>query len=86
MLTYDYRCTDCQHAFEIIRSIKDKAAVLCPLCANANTDRVFLRAPAIITGNSGRSDSPLHGVPNAEKMSRAADQTVNKVMKDMGKS
>jgi len=86
MLTYDFGCSDCQHVFEIIRSIRDDTAVLCLQCGSGKTNRLFLRAPAIITRHSGRADSPLQSVPNAEKMTQAADQTVSKVMKDMGMS
>lgn len=86
MLTYDYDCSDCKHAFQIVRSIKDDTRVLCPQCGKGKTNRLFLCAPAIITRHSGRADSLLNSTPNAENMSQAADRTVNKVMKDMGMS
>ena len=32
MPTYEYRCSACQHQFEIVQSIKDDALTTCPEC------------------------------------------------------
>jgi len=86
MLSYDFGCKSCQLVFEIFRSIKDDSPVLCPRCKCDDTLRLFLQAPAILTGNASRSDTALDAVPGADSRRRAADRTINKVLKDMGRS
>lgn len=35
MPTYSYRCTDCDHEFEIVQAITDGALTTCPQCQGA---------------------------------------------------
>ena len=35
MPTYDYRCRDCDHAFEIQQSFSDDALTVCPQCGGS---------------------------------------------------
>ena len=86
MLSYDFGCRSCQHVFEIFRSIKDDSPVVCTRCQCDETVRLFLQAPAILTGNSSRRETALDAVPGADSRRRAADRTINKVLKDMGRS
>jgi putative FmdB family regulatory protein len=32
MPTYSYKCTECQHAFDIVQSIADASLTACPNC------------------------------------------------------
>lgn len=32
MPTYEYRCTQCEHQFEVFQSIKDEPVKTCPRC------------------------------------------------------
>lgn len=34
MPTYDYRCTECGHHFEVFHGIRDKTVQLCPKCGS----------------------------------------------------
>ena len=48
MPTYDYRCNDCNHEFEMFQSIKAEAHKDCPQCgANGSVERL------ISAGNGG---------------------------------
>ena len=40
MPTYDYRCRDCGHEFEIQQSFSDDALTVCPVC-QGNLRKVF---------------------------------------------
>jgi putative FmdB family regulatory protein len=33
MPTYSYKCTECEHAFDIVQSINDGALTACPACS-----------------------------------------------------
>lgn len=33
MPTYSYKCTECQHAFDVVQSIHDVALSACPSCS-----------------------------------------------------
>ncbi|MDZ7272065.1 MAG: zinc ribbon domain-containing protein [candidate division KSB1 bacterium] len=35
MPTYEYRCTQCEHMFEVFQSIKDEPVKTCPMCGGA---------------------------------------------------
>lgn len=85
MITYDYLCNACNDRFELLRSIRDESPVSCPRCASGAVERVFTQAPVLLGARSGKADSPLGAVSNADSMQRAADRTVNKVLKDMGR-
>ena len=40
MPTYDYKCSDCGHEFEVFQSIKDNPVKVCPVC-NAGVQRII---------------------------------------------
>ena len=51
MITYDYECAACDHAFSIEQSIKDDALSKCPSCKKKKLQRVILEAPiAFVVG------------------------------------
>ena len=41
MPTYEYKCGACDHGFEIVQSMKDKAKRKCPECGKHKLKRVF---------------------------------------------
>lgn len=46
MPVYDYRCPACQHAFDALRSVADRATAPCPECGE-NADQKIWKAAAI---------------------------------------
>lgn len=57
MPTYQYACTSCDHAFEIVQSFADDALTVCPEC-DGNLRKVF-NAVGVVFKGSGfyRNDS-----------------------------
>lgn len=41
MVTYEYKCTICQHQFEHRKSIKDKHLEICPACNQFSLETVI---------------------------------------------
>ena len=63
MPTYDYRCTKCEHEWELFQSIKAEPEKKCPECGKRTAKRVIGAGAGIIFKGSGfyltdyRSDS-----------------------------
>jgi putative FmdB family regulatory protein len=55
--TYQYRCTECGHAFEAVQSFSDEALTDCPVCTGRL--RKFFSSVGIVFKGSGfyRTDS-----------------------------
>ena len=63
MPTYQYRCTECGHAFEQFQSFTDDALTVCPECSG-RLRKVF-NAVGVVFKGSGfyRTDSRAKGTP-----------------------
>jgi putative FmdB family regulatory protein len=61
--TYQYRCTECGHAFEQFQSFTDDALTVCPECSG-RLRKVF-NAVGVVFKGSGfyRTDSRAKGTP-----------------------
>ena len=61
MPTYQYRCTECDHAFEEFQSFTDDALTVCPVCGG-RLRKVF-NAVGVVFKGSGfyRTDSRSNG-------------------------
>ncbi len=63
MPTYDYRCLECGHEFELFQSMTDKVKRKCPECSRPTLKRLIGTGGAVIFKGSGfyetdyRSDS-----------------------------
>ena len=53
MPTYQYECDACQHAFEILQSMKDKKLQKCPKCGKLKLQRLIGTGSGIIFKGSG---------------------------------
>ena len=84
MPTYDYRCNNCEHTWELFQSIKAKPVRKCPECGKSSAKRVIGPGAAVIFKGSGfyqtdyRSDSYKKGA--------AADKKDKSPSKSEGKS
>lgn len=57
MPTYDYACTHCDHAFEVVQSFSDDAMTECPEC-NGRLRKVFGSVGVVFKGSGFyRNDS-----------------------------
>lgn len=57
MLTYEYKCEDCDHEFEVERRIADDSEEICPKCGSKHTFRCISSGEFVLKGggwfNSG---------------------------------
>jgi putative FmdB family regulatory protein len=53
MPTYDYRCSKCDHAWELFQSIKAEPVKKCPACGKQGAKRVISAGGGVIFRGSG---------------------------------
>ena len=83
MPTYDMVCTECQHIFEIRRSMKEVSPIPCAQCGGTTRHRISTMTT--FTRNIDHPDSPLDDLPNAEKMRKQADWSIRRALDKMNK-
>jgi len=58
MPTYEYRCQDCGHVFEVFATFKQKAAGLQPECPQCRSKRVRQAFGSVMLVRDGRGGIP----------------------------
>lgn len=53
MPTYDYRCVNCQHEFELFQSMTESAKRKCPKCGKNALERLIGTGAAVLFKGSG---------------------------------
>jgi len=53
MPTYEYRCNECNHEFEVFQSIKSDPVKECPSCGRLSVERIISSGGAVIFKGSG---------------------------------
>jgi len=53
MPTYDYRCAQCAHEFELFQSMKDPVKRKCPECGKPALERLIGTGAAVLFKGSG---------------------------------
>ena len=53
MPTYEYKCSDCGHEFEIIQSMKDEPLKKCPNCGKNKLRKIISGGVGVIFKGSG---------------------------------
>lgn len=77
MPTYDYRCTECEHTFELFHSMKDKPKRKCPACGKNALERLIGTGAGVLFKGSGfyetdyRSSSYKKGAEAEKKSSES---------------
>jgi putative FmdB family regulatory protein len=84
MPTYEYRCKDCNHKFEIFLSYQEyeNAPVSCPACSGMNPERI-IRPVRISRTEQARLDSLTD--PGLLDSLDDDPQTLGKMMRDMSR-
>jgi putative FmdB family regulatory protein len=62
-MTYEFRCKDCDHGFEVQATIAEKEAGLKPLCPNCGSQNTVQRFSSfgMFRGNGGTLGAPTCG-------------------------
>jgi len=53
MPTYDYKCKECDHLFEVLQGINDDKFTKCPECSKESLQRLIGRGGMIVFKGSG---------------------------------
>lgn len=53
MPTYEYRCSGCNHTFEVFQSITAEPITVCPVCNEATVERILTGGSGLIFKGSG---------------------------------
>jgi putative FmdB family regulatory protein len=80
MPTYEYKCSACDHHFEIIQSIKDEPLKICPNCGEETLRKLISGGAALIFKGSGfyltdYKNKPDSGNKTSEKSKSTATNT-----------
>ncbi len=76
MPTYEYKCKDCDHQFDVVQSFSDDALTTCPNCRKKALRKVFSPVGIVLKGsgfykNDSRSGN---GKSSASSTSTTADK------------
>lgn len=69
MPTYQYECSGCGHAFEILQSMLEKKLSRCPHCAQRTLKRLIGTGSGIIFKGSGFYETDYKRKESPEKVS-----------------
>lgn len=68
MPTYDYKCLECSHTFEVFQSMKERPLEKCPKCGGKIKRLIGPGAGPIFKGKGFyQTDYKNSGKPNSEK-------------------
>ena len=81
MPTYEYKCKDCGHQFDIVQSFSDDALTKCPSCKKKALRKVFSPVGIVLKGSGfyktdsrsskGKSAASTNGSFSSEKSDKA---------------
>ncbi len=77
MPTYDYRCQECGHEFELFQSMTDRVKRKCPECSQPKLKRLIGAGGAVIFKGSGFYETDYR----SESYKKAADADKKKTEK-----
>jgi len=83
MPTYEYRCRNCGHTFDVVQAMSDEALTVCPVCGG-ELRKVFA-APAISFKGSGFYATD-HGKKSKSTGERSGEKTGEKPAASSGSS
>jgi len=80
MPTYDYRCSACEHEFELFQSMSAPVKRTCPQCGKKALERLIGTGGAVLFKGSGfyqtdyRTDSYKKGAEKEQKAAKPASE------------
>ena len=72
MPTYEYRCKDCAHEFDVVQSFSDAALTECPSCGG-NLRKVFGNVGITFKGSGFYKTDSRSGTGNGSKSDKKTD-------------
>jgi len=84
MPTYDYRCKNCEHEFELFQNMSDRVKRKCPECGKNTLERLIGTGAAVIFKGSGFYETDYRS--ESYKKAAKADSEKKKSTSESGKS
>ena len=81
MPTYEYKCGNCEHTFELFQSITAKPSKKCPSCGKNKAQRLIGTGAGIIFKGSGFYETDYR----SDSYKKAAENEKGKPKSDKGK-
>ncbi len=82
MPTYDYKCENCNNAFEFFQSMKEDPITLCPQCGHNSLKKMVSLPAGLIFKGTGfyltdykKKNSSPSVINNAQDNSKSSEQT-----------
>ena len=72
MPTYEYRCDQCDHAFEVFQRISDEPVRVCPECGKRRVRRLISSGGGIVFKGSGFYATDYPKTPRPKEDSKEA--------------
>jgi putative FmdB family regulatory protein len=83
MPTYEYRCRDCGHTFDVVQAMSDETLTVCPVCGGA-LRKVF--APPAISFKGSGFYATDHGKKSKSTSEKTGEKTGEKTAASTGSS
>ena len=82
MPTYQYACTDCDHAFDLVQRFSDNSLTVCPEC-EGRLRKIFNAVGVVFKGsgfyrNDSRADASANSASGSEKSKPSKDSSGSK--------
>ncbi|MFN7397077.1 MAG: FmdB family zinc ribbon protein [bacterium] len=76
MPTYDYRCTNCRHTWELLQPMSAKPVTLCPACGQKTAERLIGMGAAVVFKGGGfyQTDYRSEGYKKAAEADKKASE------------
>ena len=80
MPTYEYKCKDCDHQFDVVQSFSDDALTTCPNCRKKALRKVFSPVGIVLKGsgfykNDSRSGNGKSSASSTATTAEKSDST-----------
>lgn len=85
MPTYDYRCNECEHTFELFQSITADPVRECPVCGAFAVQRIIGTGGAIIFKGSGFYQTDYRSEEYKSKAKKEQESTKSGTQNDKDK-
>lgn len=82
MPTYDYVCQACDHAFELVQSMRDPVKLACPACKKRKLKRLIGTGMAILIGGKGTPEPASSSTKPADPAPSKTTNTTNESPKE----
>ena len=88
MPTYDYRCGECNHEWEVFQSITAKPKRKCPDCGRQEAKRIIGPGAGIIFKGSGfyQTDYRSNSYKKGAEAAKTAEESASKASESSSKS